>query len=106
MPDRARRSVPIPRPATVGELVTLTVVEAPAASVTEVPPLAAKKMDETCGTLDSERIAVRADRGERQCGRARAARVGADRGKRGCARAPRGAVGRPGAIKSFFPLAM
>src|SRR3954466_11631765 len=60
MTDRARRSVPIPRPATVGELVTLTVVEAPAASVTEVPPLAARKMDETCGTLDSERIAVRA----------------------------------------------
>src|SRR4051794_14289355 len=60
MPDRARRSVPVPRPATVGELATLTVVEAPAARVTEVPPLAAKKMDETCGTLDSERMAVRA----------------------------------------------
>src|SRR4051812_43949909 len=59
MPDRASRSVPLPRPATVDDVVTVKVVEAPAPSVAEPPPLEAKTADETCGTLVSVRFAVR-----------------------------------------------
>src|SRR3954451_3377838 len=59
MPERARRSVPVPRPATDEDVVTFTVVDAPAASVTDVPP-PAKATEEICATLDSARVAVRA----------------------------------------------
>src|SRR3954465_5706998 len=59
MPETASRSVPVPRPATVGDVATLTVEEAPAASVTEVPPLAAKKIVGAWGTLESVRVAGR-----------------------------------------------
>jgi hypothetical protein len=43
----------------VVEVVTVSVVEAPAARVAEVPPLDAKTAEDTCGTDESARIAVR-----------------------------------------------
>ena len=51
--------MPTPRPATVAEVVTDSVVEAPAASVTEPLPLEAKTADETCETEESVSVAVR-----------------------------------------------
>jgi hypothetical protein len=50
--------VPEPRPATVDDVVTSTVVEAPAASVTDVPP-PANASEEICGTFERVRTAVR-----------------------------------------------
>ena len=49
--------MPEPRPATVDDVVTLTVVEAPAARVTDVPP-PAKATAEIWGTFESVRTAV------------------------------------------------
>src|SRR6185312_4211965 len=48
----------MPRPATVVEVVTLSVVDAPAANVAVVPPLEANTAEETCGTDESESVAV------------------------------------------------
>src|SRR4051794_5167018 len=59
MPERPRRRLPVPRPATVEDVVTFTVVDAPAARVAELPP-PAKATEEICATLDSARVAVRA----------------------------------------------
>jgi hypothetical protein len=42
----------------VVEVVTVSVVDAPAASVAEVPPLDAKTAELTCGTEERERVAV------------------------------------------------
>ena len=51
--------MPVPRPATVEEVVTVRVVEAPAASVTELLPLEAKTAEETWATFESDSVAVR-----------------------------------------------
>src|SRR5262245_1727579 len=58
MPWRASRSVPKPRPATVGDVVTLTVAEAPAARVSDVPP-PEKERFEIWGTFERVSTAVR-----------------------------------------------
>ena len=58
MPERRRRSEPLPRPATVEDVVTVTVVDAPAASVAEPEPLEAKTTELTCATFESVSVAV------------------------------------------------
>ena len=50
--------MPVPRPATVDDVTTVRVVDAPAASVAEVPPLEANETDETCATFESVSVAV------------------------------------------------
>src|SRR5215208_2966580 len=50
--------LPVPRPATVEEVVTVTVVVAPEASVAEPEPLEAKTADVICGTPENESVAV------------------------------------------------
>jgi hypothetical protein len=58
MPETASFSVPDPCPATVFDVVTETVVDAPAASVADVVPEEAKTIAEISGTEESVIVAV------------------------------------------------
>ena len=50
--------MPVPRPATVGDVVTVTVVDAPAPSMAEPEPLEANTADVTWGTPETVSVAV------------------------------------------------
>jgi hypothetical protein len=51
--------LPVPRPATVVEVVTVIVVDPPEASVAEPAPLDAKTAEEIWGTPENASVAVR-----------------------------------------------
>jgi hypothetical protein len=60
-PFRPSFSEPDPKPQTLLEVVTVTVVDAPAASVTDVDPDDVNTTDWICGTPDSVSTAVRVE---------------------------------------------
>src|SRR5215210_1832039 len=51
--------LPVPRPATVADVVTLNVVDAPAVRVAEAPPLEANTAEAIWGTPETVKLAVR-----------------------------------------------
>jgi hypothetical protein len=61
VPERVSFREPLPWPATVGDVVTLSVVDAPAASVTEVDPDDANTAEEICETPARASVAVCVD---------------------------------------------